>query len=84
MPKNIPKEGINWGVETTMCDPTTGKPICKANRSYEKVKIRMADAQFANGEPQSLYFLPGHPCEGVFKGMAVILKEWGFGNMLRI
>jgi hypothetical protein len=44
----------------------------------------MEDAQFANDKPQSLYFLPGHPCEGVFKGMAVILKEWGFGNMLRI
>lgn len=35
----------------------------------------MGDACFANGTPQVLYFLEGHPHAGVFKGMACILEE---------
>ena len=38
----------------------------------------MSDAQFNDGTPQPLYFPDGHPRAGVFKGMAVILKECGF------
>ena len=81
MPKKDPKVGSNLGVEVVKRDPTTGKLICKSDGSHEKIKIGMKDAQFANGEPQPLYFPPGHPCAGVFKGMAVILNERGFGDL---
>ena len=81
MPKNIPKEGTNWGIEVTKRDPTTGKPICKPDGSSEKIKIRMKDGQLPSGEPQSFYFPEGHPWPGVFKGMALILEERGFGDM---
>lgn len=37
----------------------------------------MEDGQFADGSKQSLYFEPGHPKAGLFKGMAVILEERG-------
>lgn len=81
MPKNIPKEGTNWGIEVTKHDPATGKPICKPDSTPEKIKIQIKDAQYASGEMQPLYFPDGHPRAGVFKGMAVILKERGFGNV---
>jgi len=73
MPKNIPKEGTNWGIEVTKHDPMTGKPICKPDSSSEKIKICMKDGQLPSGEPQSFYFYEGHPRAGVFKGMALIL-----------
>ena len=38
----------------------------------------MADRVLPNGQPQSLYFLKGHPQASIFKGMAVILMERGF------
>ena len=43
-----------------------------------KHKIRMADARFRDGQPQSLYFPEGHSQAGAFKGMAEILKEHGY------
>ena len=84
MPKNTPKEGNNWGIEVTKRDPNTQKPICNADGSYQKEKIRMEDAQFADGIPQPLYFPEGHAHAGVFKGMVTILEEWGFQNMAQI
>ena len=84
MPKNIPKQGTNWGIEVTKRDPTTGKPVYKSDRTPEKVKIHMKDGQLPNGEPQSFYFPEGHPRAGVFKGMAVILEERGFGEMSKM
>lgn len=75
MPKNTLKPGTNWGVEVTKRDPSTGKPICKPDGKPEKMKIRMRNTHLPNGEPQQLYFPAGHPCEGVFKGMAVLLQE---------
>jgi len=84
MPKNIPKPGSNWGVQVTNRDQISGKPICNPDGSHQKIKIRMGDARLANGEPQCLYFPPGHPREGVFKGMAVILQEQGFGDMSKV
>jgi hypothetical protein len=68
----------------TKCDPTTGKPICKPDGTAKRIKIQMKDTQFPNGDIQSLYFPVGHPQEGVFKGMAVILEERGFGDMLKM
>ena len=84
MPKNTPKEGNNWGIEVTKRDPITKKPICNADGSYQKEKIRMEDAQFADGTPQPLYFPEGHARAGVFKGMVTILEERGFPNMAQI
>jgi hypothetical protein len=81
MPKNIPKEGTNWGIEVTKRDSTTGKPVCKPDGTHEKIKIRMKDGQLLNGQQQPFYFPEGHPRAGVFKGMAVILEERGFGDM---
>ena len=76
MPKFTPKKGTNWGPETTMIGED-GKPVYGRNGKVVKVKICMADATFANGTPQSLYFPPGHQQAGVFKGMSVILQERG-------
>ncbi|KAJ6471669.1 hypothetical protein DFH09DRAFT_1253866 [Mycena vulgaris] len=44
-------------------------------------KVRMADGEF-NGQPQPLYFPDGHCQAGLFKGMAVILEEHRFGDIL--
>ena len=76
MPKFTPKEGITWGPETNMIGGD-GKPVYGPDGKVVKIKIRMADATFANGTPQVLYFPPGHPQAGVFKGMSVILQERG-------
>jgi len=83
LPKNTPKDGHNWGIEVMKCD-AKGKPVYLPNGSLEKVKIYMGDAQFADGSPQPLYFPEGHPRAGVFKGMATILEERGFGNMSKV
>jgi hypothetical protein len=40
----------------------------------------MTSGTFPDGSSQELYFPAGHPREGVFKGMAVILEERGFMN----
>ncbi len=81
MPKNIPKEGSNWGVETTKRDPITGKIEYQPDGSPAKIKVRMADTCLHDGMPQCLYFPEGHKRAGVFKGMAVILQERGYGDM---
>ena len=45
MPKNIHKQGTNWGIEMTKKkhNPITGKLICKPDGTSEKVKICMKD-----------------------------------------
>jgi hypothetical protein len=75
MPKNIPKDGHNWGIEVTKRD-NTGKAVYLPDGSTAKEKIKMREAEF-NGSPQPLYFPEGHARAGVFKGMAVILEERG-------
>jgi hypothetical protein len=82
MPKCTPKVGHSWGIEVTKCD-VEGKPVYLLNRSPEKIKIQMCDAQLEDGTPP-LYFPEGHPCAGVFKGMATILEEHGFGSMSKV
>ena len=84
MPKNVPKPGTNWGIEVTRLDPITGKTMYQPDRKPEKIKIRMGDAQFKDGSPQPLYFPEGHERAGVFKGMAQILEERGYGNMSKV
>ena len=38
----------------------------------------------ADRSSQSLYYPAGHPREGIFKGMAVILAERGFANLRKM
>jgi hypothetical protein len=40
--------------------------------------VAMGSGQFADGSAQEFYYPPGHEHEGIFKGMAVILKERGY------
>ena len=87
MPKGTPKPGKNWGIEVSKRDPITGKAVYCTDGSVEKTKILMQDGRFENGEPQPLYFPMDHPdkkLRGVFKGMAVILEERGFGDMSKV
>jgi len=87
MPKGIPKPGKNWGVEVSKRDPITGKIVYRSDGSIDKTKILMQDGRFENGDPHPLYFLINHPnkdLRGVFKGMAVILEERGFGDMSKV
>ncbi|RDX40342.1 hypothetical protein OH76DRAFT_1366364 [Lentinus brumalis] len=84
MPKNIPKEGSNWGVEVIMRD-TSGQPVYASDGTTRKVKVHMHGAQFSDGRPQDLYFPPDHPQHpGKFKGMACILQEQGYGDMSKV
>jgi len=76
MPKFTPKEGTNWGPDTVKIGED-GKPIYGPDGKVVKIKIHMADATFADGTPQILYFPPGHQRAGVFKGMLVLLEERG-------
>jgi hypothetical protein len=61
MLKNVPKPGTNWGIEVLKRDPTTGKQVYHLDGTVQKTKIQMQDAQFANGNPQPLYFPMDHP-----------------------
>lgn len=83
MPKFTPKIGTNWGIEVNARDEQgnirhgeDGKPL--------RTKIPMGNAKFRDGRPQELYFPAGHERAGVFKGMAVILEERGYGNMSKV
>ena len=64
----------NWGVEVNVWNEN-GKPVYGSDGKILKMKIQMEDATFADNTKQALYFKPGHPKAGLFKGMAVILKE---------
>ena len=79
MPKFTPKEDCNWGIEVTQRGPD-GKIIYGPKGKPAKIKIKMGNAQFRDGTPQSLYFEDPHPRTGTFKGMAVILEERGYTN----
>ncbi len=50
MPKNVPKKGTNWLVETTKRDEA-GNLVYKSDGSLEKEKICMGDAAFRDGTP---------------------------------
>ncbi|KAJ3752093.1 hypothetical protein EV360DRAFT_26541, partial [Lentinula raphanica] len=57
-----------------------GKPVYQPNGKVSKIKIKMGPAKFADGTPQDLYFPPGHPKAGHFKGMNIILQEHGINT----
>lgn len=82
MPKNPPKKN-NWGIEITACN-TAGNPVYNADGSLTKVKIKMADGQFADGTLQPLYFPEGHPQARIFKGIEKILEECGYQNASKL
>ncbi|PPQ68183.1 hypothetical protein CVT24_005070, partial [Panaeolus cyanescens] len=84
MPKFTPPLNSNWLVEVTQRDPETGKIVYQPDGKPSKIKIPMADTTLPDGTPQSLYFPPGHPRQGVFKGMAVILEERGLGQYSKL
>jgi hypothetical protein len=76
MPKNTPAVGKNWGVEVNLRN-AEGKIIYNEKAKPQKTKIKMANGFFADGTPQNFYFGPTSDRPGVFKGMAVILRERG-------
>lgn len=50
MPKNVPKQGSNWGIEVSVCDPATGKlvyhpdgTVRKSRSEWEMHNLRTAD-----------------------------------------
>jgi hypothetical protein len=73
---NTSKLDSNWLVETNALDGS-GKQIYALDENPIKTKVQMEDATFADGTKQSLYFSLGHPKEGLFKEMQVILEEQG-------
>ncbi|EGO02428.1 hypothetical protein SERLA73DRAFT_150187 [Serpula lacrymans var. lacrymans S7.3] len=77
MPKFASKPDSNWGIDVNVRDDN-GKPVYSPNGKPSKTKVHMEGATFADGTKQSLYFEPGHPQAGFFKGMAIILSERGF------
>ena len=60
MPKFTPRKGTNWDLDTNLIGED-GKVVYGPDGKVIKVKICLADATFANGTPQMLYFPPGHP-----------------------
>lgn len=77
MPKKPSKDlESNWMVTVKVLDEN-GHVIVDPRGNAVTKKVRMEDGRFADGSKQSLYFEPGHPQAGLFKGMATILQERG-------
>ncbi|KAG2071495.1 hypothetical protein BDR04DRAFT_1016009 [Suillus decipiens] len=83
MPKNTPKVGTNWGIEVTARN-SSGQIIYGTDGKPTKIKICMGHGTFKDGTPQSLYFADGNARGGIFKGMATILEERGYGDMSKV
>ena len=77
MPVNTSAPGKNWCVKIPSLDEN-GKQIFSSNGKKATKSTPMAPGIFADGSPQSFYFPEGHAQAGQFKGMKVILEEWGF------
>lgn len=73
----MPKVGTNWGVQVNVIG-NDGKPIHGPDGKALKHTVLMANGHFVDGLTQEFYYPPGSECEGVFKGMAVILEERGY------
>lgn len=80
MPKYTPKPGHNWGVEVPELDENCNV-MHDSDGKVLKMHVNMGHGTFANGTRQDLYWPAGHERAGVFKGIAAILEERGFGNM---
>ncbi|THV01839.1 hypothetical protein K435DRAFT_654565 [Dendrothele bispora CBS 962.96] len=84
MPKNTPKDMLhNWGVEVTSKD-SNGRTIFRPDGKPWKERVPMGPGKFKDGTSQSFYFPVGHPKAGLFKGMAEILKERGYGDWSKV
>ena len=77
MPKNTSKPDNNFRVERNKLG-ADGKSIYGPDRKPIKEKVKMENSTFQDGREQKFYFPEGHPQAGLFKGMAVILKERGY------
>ena len=51
------------------------QPVYGLDGKILKHKVKMVDATFADGTPQSLYFDASHEKAGQIKGMAFVLDE---------
>ncbi|EGN94508.1 hypothetical protein SERLA73DRAFT_171486 [Serpula lacrymans var. lacrymans S7.3] len=69
-----------FGVQRNVVDES-GQPVYRTNGKVMKEIVRMADARLADGSPQSLYFPPGDPQEGAFRGMVDLLEERGYKDI---
>ncbi|KAG2078385.1 hypothetical protein BDR04DRAFT_1124254 [Suillus decipiens] len=73
----------NWGVEVNVVDEN-GKLDHEPSGEIKKKKVKMCNATFTDGSPQSLYYPEGHQLAGVFKGMATILNEQGHADVSKV
>ncbi len=84
MTKNPTQAGHKpFAVEVPIQDQD-GKMVYRADGQPLKKKVQMDDGQFADGTSQPLYFPPGHPLAGAFKGMTTILEERGFRDAKKL
>ncbi|KZP06115.1 hypothetical protein FIBSPDRAFT_914755 [Athelia psychrophila] len=79
--RHMPKKPLtsletNWLVRVKVRDEN-GCEVVKPNGKLVTTEVLMEDGWFADGSRQSLYFEPGHPQAGLFKGMSMILQERG-------
>jgi hypothetical protein len=65
----------NWGAKVNQCHKN-GKPMYRSGGKILKTKIPLTNGQLPDGIPQSFYFESGSQA-GLFKGMTIILQEWG-------
>ncbi|CAL1697595.1 unnamed protein product [Somion occarium] len=75
-----------FGVEVRDLD-SNGKPQYDRSGEVLKKKIKMGPATYADGSPQCLYYPPDHTDPnkaGRFKGMAVLLEERGYKDMMKL
>jgi len=78
----MPRSTREWGVEVNLRGGD-GKPVYGPNGKIVKHKVKMHDATFGDGSPQSLYFNSG-PQSGLFKGMTVLLQERGLDEEAKL
>jgi hypothetical protein len=60
------------------------KPVHDPSGEIMKKKVKVCDVTLIDGSPRSLNYPEGHELAGVFKGMAIILNEQCFANVLKV
>ncbi|KIK74438.1 hypothetical protein PAXRUDRAFT_169345 [Paxillus rubicundulus Ve08.2h10] len=81
---HMPKNPLQyWGVTVAVKD-IKGAVMHDSDAKPLKKKIPMTPAHFQDGIEQPLYFPVGHKKAGWFKGMAQILREWGFETQAKL
>ncbi|KIM92435.1 hypothetical protein PILCRDRAFT_94260 [Piloderma croceum F 1598] len=83
MPKFTLKAGHNWGVEVNELDKNSNT-VHRMDVKVLKMKVRMDNAKYVDGSPQSLYWPEGHDRTGIFKSMAAILVKHGFVDAFKL